>query len=195
MLNSLARVSLYLTLSVLLGLGSAQAADPFRKCGTCHGKDGNSPKPKSPSISGLSADYSELVLKAYRDGSRGCATMKMKCKLAAKLTDEQITEAAMHFSEFSRERRDQAFDATLAVTGKGIHEQHCASCHSAQPVVAADGVSDGGLLNGQWRQYLERVLLEYAAGERQQPEKMKAALAKLGDDDQEALLQYYASDL
>lgn len=195
MLNTLARVVLVLILCVFSGFGLAQSSDPFRKCGSCHGKDGNSPKPKSPSISGLSADYSQLAMKAYRDGSRPCVTMKMKCKMAAKWTDDQITEAALHFSEFPRQRRDQEFDAGLAAKGKATHEQHCAGCHSAPSALAAEGSLDGGLLKGQWRQYLEHVLLEYAAGERQQPERMKAAFAELGDNDKEALLHYYASDL
>jgi sulfide dehydrogenase cytochrome subunit len=195
MLNRLATVALYFLFSVLLTLGTAQAADPFKKCGACHGKDGNSPKAKSPSISAISPGYAELAMKAYRDGSRPCVTMKMKCKMAAKWTDEQITEAALHFAEFPRQRRDQEFDAALAVKGKATHEQHCASCHSDQSAVAAEGSPDGGLLNGQWRQYLEQVLGEYAAGKRQQPEEMKAAFAALGGDDKEALLHYYASDL
>jgi sulfide dehydrogenase cytochrome subunit len=192
MFNSLARVTLFLFLGAFTAFGPAQAADPFKRCASCHGADGNSSKSKNPSISGLSVGYAELAMKAYRDGSRPCPTSKMKCRMAAKWTDEEISAAAQHFAEFPRIRHEQEFDAGLAAQGKAIHEQHCDSCHSE---ASAGDASDGGLLNGQWREYLELVLTGYGAGERAQPNEMKSALAELGDGDEEALLHYYASDL
>jgi sulfide dehydrogenase cytochrome subunit len=193
MLKTIVKRTFFLTLCICSGFALAQGSDPFRSCGSCHGKDGNSSKPKSPSISGLSAGYAEMAMKAYRDGSRPCVTMKMKCKMAAKWTDEQISAAALHYAGFPRERRNEEFDAGLAAKGKAIHEQHCASCHGGQP--SGEGAVDGGLLNGQWRQYLEHTLNEYDAGQRQQPEGMRTALAELQENDREALLQYYVSDL
>ncbi len=49
------------------------------------------------------------------------------------------------------------------------------------------------MLNGQWREYLEYVLEEYANGGRQQPDKMRSALESLDDTQKDALLNYFAS--
>lgn len=168
------------------------AADEFKSCARCHGEDGNSPKSSSPSIAGFNARYTTAAMEAYRDGKRECVSMKLKCKIAAKWSDEEIASAAAHYAQFEYVAREQPFDEALATTGQGVHEEKCASCHSAAAVASADA-QPAGMLNGQWREYLEYSLEEYANGGRPQPDEMRSALESLDDAQREALLQYYAS--
>lgn len=166
----------------------AQDADPFKTCTRCHGQDGNSSKPPTPSISELDADYIVAALAAYRDGSRACGFSKIKCKMVNKWSAEEITAAAEHFSAVPRTRAEQEFDASQAEAGKALHAAKCADCHAPDA-----GDQQGGLLQGQWREYLEYAMGQYRDGGRTQPEGMKAVTAGLGDDEWDALLNYYAS--
>jgi sulfide dehydrogenase cytochrome subunit len=168
--------------------------DDFKSCARCHGEDGNSTKSSSPSIAGLSAAYGEHALRAFRDGERECGASKMKCRMAAKWTDEEIVAASAHFAQFERVAPEQSFDSALAEQGKAIHQEKCAGCHSAEASSAPDAV-DGGMLNGQWREYLEYSLEQYAGGGRQQPDDMRAALESLDEAQKDAVLHYYASGL
>ena len=166
----------------------SQEAGQFKSCTRCHGQDGNSSKPPTPSISALDADYIAASMKAYQDGSRTCGFSKIKCKMASKWSAEDIAAAAQHFSALPRTRAPQEFDESLAETGKALHAEKCAGCHSQ-----SGGADQGGLLQGQWREYLEYAMEQYGNGGRVQPEGMKAAAAGLGDGEWDALFNYYAS--
>ena len=166
----------------------AQEADPFKACARCHGQDGNSSKPPTPSIAGLASEYIVASLQAYQAGSRQCGFSKNKCKMASRWTGEEITAASQHFSALSRVPAPQEFDADLAAQGKGLHEANCAECHSG-----TGSAGQGGLLHGQWREYLEYAMEQYRTGGRVQPEGMQAATGSLDDAQWNALLHFYAS--
>ena len=184
--------SLIAVVMLVLPTAVVQAGDDFRVCARCHGQEGNSDDPDVPSIAGLSAGYNEAAMREYREGKRECGTSKMKCRMAAKWTDEEIVSAATYFAQFERVAPDQPFDSALAAKGDVIHQDHCASCHSGEAMASPDS-QPAGTLNGQWREYLEYALEQYGSGGRQQPEQMSAALQALGDDQMDALLDYYAS--
>ncbi len=185
---------LAVTVSGLQTLTAVAEGDDFKACARCHGEDGNSTKSSSPSIAGMSTAYSEHALRDYRDGKRECGTSKLKCRMAAKWTDEEIVAASAHFAQFDHVAPEQSFDPALAEQGKAIHEDKCARCHSAG-ASAESGGQPADSLNGQWREYLEYSLQQYAGGGRQQPDDMRAALESLDDSQKEALLNYYASGL
>ena len=170
----------------------AQAASEFKACTRCHGEQGNSDDSDIPLIAGLSVAYSDAAMRGYREGRRECGISKMKCRMAAKWTDEEIAIAAGHFAQFERVVPEQPFDSALAAKGEIIHQDNCASCHSAEAEASPD-LQPAGTLNGQWREYLEYSLEQYASGGRQQPEDMRSALEALSEDQMEALLDYYAS--
>lgn len=197
MMRTSARTVLLMIALTLSGLQMATAVaegDEFKSCARCHGEDGNSKKASSPSIAGLSTVYSEHALRDYRDGKRECGTSKIKCKMAAKWSDEEIVASSAYFAQFERVAPEQDFDAALAERGKVIHEEKCAGCHSADSSTDTGG-TPANVLNGQWREYLEYSLQQYAGGGRQQPDDMRAALDSLDDSQKEALLNYYASGL
>ena len=197
MMRKIAQNTLLFILVAILGPQATVAVaegDEFKACARCHGEDGNSQKSSSPSIAGMSAAYSEHTLRGYREGERECGTSKLKCRLAAKWTDEEIVSASAHFAQFDRVAPEQSFDSALAEQGKVIHEDKCASCHSAESSADA-GDQPADTLNSQWREYLEYALQQYAEGGRQQPDEMRAALESLDETQKDALLNYYASGL
>lgn len=176
----------------ILSTAVAQAADDFKICARCHGQDGNTEDSDVPAIAGLSARYMEASMRDYRGGKRECGTSKMKCRMAAKWTDQDIVAAAAHFAQFDRAAPEQPFDSALAVKGEAIHLDHCAECHSVNAAASADS-QPAGVLNAQWRGYLEYALQQYSSGGRQQPEQMRSAVEALTGDEKDAVLNYYAS--
>jgi len=169
---------------------TAAAADVTNLCARCHGADGNSSKPLSPSIAGDPAGYIIAAMKQYRDGERQCKHLPMKCKMVAKWSDEDVAAAAAFFAQSKRVAAKQPFDEALVATGKSIHEDKCAHCHDAG--APAEG-EPAPLLNGQWMEDLEYALGEYASGGRKQPDEMRSAVESLDDNQLKAVLNYYAS--
>ena len=184
------RVAAVLLFAGLQSVAGLAVADEFKLCARCHGADGNSTKSNSPSIAGLDPGYAQEAMKDYRDGTRPCGLSSMKCKMAAKWSDEEIAAAAEHYGAMARKAPDQAFDAGRAAAGEKLHQAHCQACHGQEP---AEGKPHGGLLSGQWREYLDYALNQYQEGAWSQPDEMKKALAGLSADDRAALLDFYAS--
>lgn len=64
-------------------------------CGGCHGVDGISSVPVYPNLAGQKAQYLEVQLKAFRDGSRKDPVMGAMVK---SLSDADISNLAAYFS-------------------------------------------------------------------------------------------------
>ncbi len=67
-------------------------------CTGCHGIPGYNnvyPTYKVPKIGGQNYEYLVIALKAYRDGARDHATMKLQAKA---LSDEDIEDVAAYFA-------------------------------------------------------------------------------------------------
>lgn len=190
-------------LASLLG-APAMAGDVnavVKNCNDCHGNKGVSQWDDVPTIAGIDAFVHSEALYIYRDEGRPCAKSKYRqgdtsraevsmCEIAAELDDEMIEKLAGHYAALPFVPAKQKFDAALAAKGQAIHDRDCARCHS-------DGGSnpddEASILAGQWMGYLRITFAQYAAGEREQPNKMKEKLDSLSDNDVEALLHYYAS--
>jgi cytochrome c553 len=89
----------------LLASTSANAAKPgdleagrqkAQTCAACHGPDGNSENPIYPIIANQYRDYLAQALIDYRSGQRNNAIMR---GFAAGLSDEDILDLALYFSE------------------------------------------------------------------------------------------------
>ena len=186
-------------------LGAPALAGDFdavvKNCNDCHGNKGVSQWDDVPTIAGIDAFVHSEALYIYRDEGRPCGKSKYRqgdtsraaaslCEIAADLDDEMIEKLAGHYAALPFVPAKQKFDAALAAKGKVIHERDCARCHS-------DGGSnpddEAGILAGQWMGYLRDTFAHYAAGEREQLDKMKEKMDPLSADDVEALLHYYAS--
>jgi sulfide dehydrogenase cytochrome subunit len=196
-------VSLLLA-AVVLALApaaAALAAEPEAVCAECHGKDGASTESDVPVIGGASEQYLLDNIAAYRDQKRPCPESKFRagdtkrpktdmCKIAAKLSADDITKVAKHLAAEPFVKVKQPFDAAKAATGKKIHDQQCEKCHAEGGTSAED---DAGVLAGQWMPYLKETFAQYVSGARQQPEKMQVKFNALKAEEREALLHYYAS--
>jgi len=189
-------ISTFMRLSALLILivpAWAGAQDMFKMCIDCHGEDGLGTESNMPIIAGETATIQEDAIYAYADGDRTCVSTPMMCKIASRLTDEQIVEYAAHFAQLPYKPAQEEFDPALAEAGQKIHASSCAKCHGADGPGEADDSIGASKLHGQRKDYLRYALERYAAGERNQLPAMEKVTVPLSADDIEALVNYYAS--
>ena len=188
----------FLCLSLATG---AMAADLAAGCSGCHGTDGVSTDPNSPTIAGASAAYHTATLNDYKKKERPCGevvitagdkkgTKSDMCKVLADVSAADIEQLAKTFSAKKFVRFKQTVDAAAAAKGKDINDKLCGACHSEGGSVADD---DAGILAGQPLAYLKAQLDAYKAGKRSGPTKMKPKFDSLQAADLDALAQYYAS--
>ena len=191
-------VSLFVLVS---SVAVADIAAIMDHCDDCHGDNGASQWTDVPTIGGVAEFVHSDALFIYRDKERPCADSAYRqgdtsrpetnmCAVAADLSDGDIEAIAAAYAEKPYVKAKQDFDAALAATGQAIHEEHCDRCHSDGGTNVDD---EAGMLGGQMMGYLETAFAEYASGDREQPNKMKAKLDPLSGDDIKALVQYYAS--
>lgn len=159
-------------------------------CAGCHGPEGSSTGPATPTISGLSTEYFVEVMEAYKSGDTKGTIMN---RIATGYTTEEFELMAEYFS-------GQKF---VAATGQKVegdadkgakhHEKYCEKCHADGGTSAED---DSGILAGQWSPYLAATLADFTAGDREMPKKMAKKLKEFTDKEGEAglkdLLAFYA---
>lgn len=174
--------------------GAAMAAGPSGQalaftCAGCHGTDGSSVGPSSPSIAGMDPEVFMDAMKAYKADQRNSTIMN---RIAKGYTNAQIKEMALFFAKQKLRVEPQRHDAALAARGAKLHDMYCGKCHEngGRP-------GDAGTLAGQWIPYLEYTMDDFRSGKREWPYKMKrkvdAAVAEQGDQAIPALIHYYAS--
>jgi sulfide dehydrogenase cytochrome subunit len=161
-------------------------------CAGCHGTNGNSNGPATPSLAGASRDYLVEVMQQYRAGERASTIMG---RIARGYSDEEIRAMAGFFSKQEFEpAKNQPFDADQVEKGARLHHKYCEKCHGKGGASAED---DAGILAGQWTPYLRYTLDDMRTGKSPLSKKMKKKLEKLhqksGDAGIEQLLDFYAS--
>ena len=181
---------------VMLGGGSiVQAAGPSASmlaytCAGCHGTDGSSVGPASPSIAGTDPTYFTDVMIAYKKAERPSTVMT---RIAKGYSDEEIEAMAKFFAEQKFNRYAQKYDAAKAKRGKDLHEEYCEKCHED----GGRNPEDSSVLAGQWMPYLQIAMEEYLNKERDMPKKMKskveALIKKEGKASLDDVIQYYGS--
>ena len=177
-------------LIALSGPALGDAAQSLPMCPGCHGADGVSGgPPDAPIIAGIPAVLQEDYLFAYRDGGRECWPPGVMCQISASLSDDDIVELAAHFAEMPYKPAGEDFDAALAAEGEEIHKKDCGMCHGMDD----PGDAQSSILHGQKMAYLRNVMVQYAAGEREQLAPMQAKISALTPEQTEAILNYYAS--
>ncbi len=179
-----------------LALGSAAlAAGPSASmlantCAGCHGTDGSSNGPATPSIAGINGEYFIESMQAYKEGKRPATIMG---RIAKGYSDEEIKLMAGYFAEQKLVRIDQGADSKMAKAGKRLHDRYCEKCHEEGGRVA----EDGGILAGQMMPYLSYSFADFTSGSREMPKKMKSKvdemLKKAGNDSVDQLVHYYGS--
>jgi cytochrome subunit of sulfide dehydrogenase len=174
-----------------------------QQCAACHGVNGASTEPSIPIIGGYSAKYLNESMKNFRKKIRTCAevtvpsgpkkgTKSSMCKVLETLSDADADAAAKFFASQKFVRAKQPFDAAKAQQGASVYKLRCEKCHENG---GSSPDEDNGILRGQWTSYLRDQLAGFRAGKRPIDEKMKLRLDKVTKEEEELLLNFFASPL
>ena len=149
-------------------------------CAGCHGDQGVSSNPTTPSLAGQDAAYLMAALRAYKNGARADETMKT---LAGPLDDTTMKNIAAYYAA----QEPQALNIRPPSTTQEW-TQKCDRCHglngnSTDPRIPA--------LAAQRVEYLQTALHEFQTGARTSSE-MHAMSDVLSEDDIKNLATYYA---
>lgn len=172
----------------LAGGASGQALS--YTCAGCHGTNGASIGPATPSLAGMSEVYIVDTMLSYKEGSRASTIMQ---RIAKGYDEEDFKKMGQFFAAQNRHVAAQS-GGKMADEGAKIHDKYCEKCHSEGGTLADD---DSGFLSGQWTPYLDHAMEDVMDGSRDVGKKMmkkvKEAHKKHGDKMVPALLDYYAS--
>jgi sulfide dehydrogenase cytochrome subunit len=171
---------------------SQVSADPSAQmmantCAGCHGTAGQSAGPASPNLAGMSENYFNDSMKGFKEGTRPATIMD---RIAKGYSDEQIEAMAAYFAALPVYKASVPHDAGKARAGADIYADACSKCHDEGGTLPDD---DAGILGGQWLPYLQYQIVDFKAGHREMPRKMKKAVDQLSDAELEAVLHYFAS--
>jgi cytochrome c553 len=149
-------------------------------CAGCHGDQGVSSNPTTPSLAGQDGEYLVAALRAYKNGARADETMKT---LAGPLDDTTMKNIAAYYAG----QEPQALNIRPPSTTQEW-TQKCDRCHglngnSTDPRIPA--------LAAQRVEYLQTALREFQTGARSSSE-MHAMSDVLSADDIKNLATYYA---
>ena len=178
--------------------GTAMASGPSAEalaytCVGCHGPNGNSVGPASPTIAGMPESVMVETMQGFKSGDINSTIMG---RIAKGYTDEQFELMAGYFSKQEFKPAGQSSDAKLAKKGAKLHDKHCEKCHSEGGSIEMAVEDEVGVLAGQWKPYLQYSLTDFISGKRPMPKKMKKQLEKMhkkeGDAGIQALLEFYA---
>lgn len=180
-----------LALSTGLYAGGPSAEMLANTCAGCHGTDGVSSGPATPSIAGISQAYFIDAMVAYKEGTRPSTIMT---RIAKGYSEEEVKAMAGFFAKQKFVAHAQTSDAGKAAEGKKLHDKYCEKCHAEGGSSSED---DAGILYGQWSPYLKFTFEDFQSGKREMAKKMAKKIeelnAKEGDAGIDKLVNYYSS--
>jgi cytochrome c553 len=167
------------------------ASEPFsvekavQTCNTCHGPDGNSALPETPSLAGQTARYIYLQLKDFKEKRRENPLMS---PMAANLDKPQMLALAQYYAEKKLKPNDFKADAGKIKHGKAkADEVLCTMCHLGGFM----GQNEIPRVAGQRYDYIVKQLKDFRAMKRTNDAGNMTSVSKtLKDEDIEALAHY-----
>ncbi len=164
-----------------------QAEDRLRICAACHGADGHSAIPGTPSLAAQPRVFLENYLVLTREGIAGTEVMR---QLLKGVPDSEIVALAKHFSALPSRSEAGPVDEKLFRKGKEIAaENRCGSCHLPD----YRGREQMPRLAGQREDYLAEAMLAYRHNRRPGGDTlMAAALYGIPEADFKAMAHYFA---
>jgi len=179
----------YASLPAVAGEAGAPSPSPYEsgrkvaaQCTSCHGEDGNSKTPGTPSLAGQQPGYFVTAIREYLTGARPTAPMHALVRDMSRLDLENV---ALYFASQTPAQRGappvgdpRAGEPLTGVCG-GCHGFHGVSEDTATPSLA-----------GQDPQYLATVIRSYRAGRKH--EAMQRAVAALSDKDIDNIAAFYS---
>jgi cytochrome c553 len=149
-------------------------------CAGCHGEQGVSANPDTPSLAGQDSQYLAAALHAYKDGGRANDVMK---GLAASLDEAAMKNLSAYYAGLPPQAPKVARPITPAQLAERCDRCHGANGNSTDPRSPA--------LAAQRADYLEKALQAYRAGTRK-----SSAMAAMSDGlepgDIEAIAAWYS---
>jgi len=168
----------------------AQVSMLVNTCVGCHGNDGSSVGPATPSIAGM---RQPLFIKAMQDMKSGKRPSTVMGLLAKGYTDEEIEMMADFFSKQEVVRYTQNIELEKAERGKQLHKQYCDGCHKIEGRTQALF----NTLAGQWMSYLKFRLSDFRNGDASSSMMASALeyfiLKNESEESLEDLLHFYGS--
>jgi len=152
-------------------------------CAKCHGEDGNSKVPGTPTLAGQQPHYLVAAIQEYHQGERATATMKSMLLDADKM---QLENLALYFATQTPVQRaaptrgDPKAGEPLSAMCGGCHGSHGVSADAATPSLA-----------GQDAQYLVKATKAYRTTRKNWG--MQRYIAGLSDKDIDNIAAFYAS--
>jgi cytochrome c553 len=141
--------------------GAAQSlAERLETCAGCHGVDGRSALPETPSLAGQPADYLTVQLFLFRENLRPGTVMT---PFAEGLSDAELQQLSEHFAALEPPPPQADPDPPAYAGGAALAREHrCGSCHLGD----FSGKGQVPRLAGQREDYLAKALREYKSGDR-----------------------------
>lgn len=160
-------------------------------CAGCHGTNGSSYGPATPSIAGMSKETLVDAMKAYKEGTRSGTIMG---RIAEGYAEADFEAMGDFFAKQTLTVAAQEADMQKAAAGKKLHKKYCEKCHVEEGTKDEDGA---GIVAGQWMPYLHYSMEDFQSGAREMPKKMKKRMEKMvkkeGDTSVENVIHYYGS--
>lgn len=150
-------------------------------CAACHGANGNSTTPGTPSLAGQQPRYLVVSTQEYLHGERSKAPMHGKLSAMSRTDIENV---ALYFASQTPAQRpvpaagDPAAGEPLSAVCGGCHGSHGVSTDSATPSLA-----------GQDQQYLKNAIAAYRTTRKR--EKMRDYVNTLSDKEIENIAAFY----
>ncbi len=172
-----------------MALAGASAQMLANNCVGCHGPDGNSAGPATPTIAGDLRDNFIDIMKSYKAKDGRYSTIMGR--IAKGFDDKEIELLADYFAAKKESASNQKVNKKLAAKGAKIHKKTCKKCH-------ADPKEDDIMLNNQLKPYLLNSMHDFSSLDvskiaSKDVKKMVKKLKKLKAGDRKALANYYAS--
>jgi len=152
-------------------------------CASCHGAEGNSKAPGTPSLAGQQPRYFVAATQEYLTGTRESAPMDPMLRKLSKLDLESV---ALYYASQTPAQRSApaagnaaAGEPRTAVCG-GCHGSHGVSTDSATPSLA-----------GQDPQYLAHAIKAYRSTRKH--DLMRRLVADLSDQDVDNIVAFYVT--
>ena len=187
-------------LGLIVSSGGVEQGGVGMKCMACHGVEGMGARTGGiPRLAGLSAEYLEKQLKAFREGTRSSAIMT---PIALGLSDGEMNAVSAYYASLDAQSLDSFPEvdqgavqrggalAASGLTGKDREVTACTSCHVNAEDRSEDGVP---MLAAQHATYIQSQLKAWKDGMRRNDplNVMKTIAEKLTEEEIEAVALYY----
>jgi cytochrome c553 len=157
-------------------------------CAACHGADGVSQVPLTPSLAGQPDEYLQWQLVYFRSGARKSEVM---ASIAGALSNEDIRNLGAYYASLPPPQPSAMPDAVTQIGEKLAVTRRCKSCHGDD----YNGFRAAARLSGQREDVLVQALREFQSGKRigSGVASMTEVAYGLTDTDMVALSRYMAT--